>query len=178
MEAEPHVTCVAVSPEPEKVPLVAGLGVAFMVGAAVLAWLSAPATLRLTRGEDRLVAAELESRLFGLVTNRAARIDAIRSVSLVHSRTGRSRTPGLVVFETANGPVNLGRNQQLFAVDYADIEGFFKDEASPPLTLSSIGRGSEFRRFLFAQAITLFLMLAGLGLAWSAVRALVAPASA
>ena len=160
--------------ESEKVPLAAGIGLAFIVGAAVLAWLSAPATLRLARGQERLVTAELESRLFGLMTNRAERIDGIRSVSLVGTTTGRSRTPGRIVFETMNGSVNLGRNQQLFAVDFADIEGFFNDAASPPLALSSIARGSEFRRFLTAQAVVLFLMLGGLGLEWSVVRTLLA----
>ena len=164
--------------ESEKVPPAAAIGVAFIVGAAALAWLSAPATLLLARGEERLVTAQLESRLFGLVTNKAERIDGIRSVSLVHSATGRSRTPGHLVFETVNGSVSLGRNQQLFAVDYADIEGFFKDEASPPLTLSSIARGSEFRRFLVAQAVVLFLMLVGLGVEWMVVRALVGRAIA
>ena len=118
--------------------------------------------------------AELESRIFGLVTNRAERIDGIRSVSLVRSRTGRSHTPDHIVFETVNGSVDLGRNQQLFAVDSADIEGFFRDEASPPLTLSSIARGSELIRFLAAQAIALFLTLAGLGLEWLVVRTLLA----
>jgi hypothetical protein len=159
--------------EPEKVPLVAALGVACILGAAALAWFSSPATLRLARGEERLVTAELESRLFGLVTNRAERIDGIRSVSLVRSRTERSHTPDHIVFETVNGSVNLGRNQQLFAVDHADIEAFFKDEAPPFLTLSSIARGREFVRFLVAQAIALFLTLAGLGVEWLVVRALV-----
>jgi len=164
--------------EPEKVPLVAALGVACIVGAAALAWFSSPATLRLARGEERLVTATLESRLFGLVPYRAERIDDIRSVSLVRSRTGRSHTPDHIVFETANGGVDLGRNQQLFAVDHADIEGFLKDEASPPLTLSSIARGRELMRFLVAQAIALFLMLVGLGVEWLVVRTLKARASA
>jgi hypothetical protein len=159
-----------------KVPLVATLGVACIVGAAALAWFSSPATLRLARGEERLVTAELESRLFGLVTNRAERIDGIRSASLVRSRTGRSHTPDHIVFQTVHGAVDLGARQQLFAVDHAAIEDFFKDEASPPLTLSSISRGRELMRFLVAQAIALFLALAGLGLEWLVVRTLVARA--
>ena len=81
---------------------------------------------------------------------------------------------GRVEVSTVNGSVDLGRSQQLFAVDYADMESFFQDEASPPLTLSSIARGSEFMRFLVAQAIALFLTLAGLGLEWMVVRAVVA----
>jgi hypothetical protein len=161
-----------VSVEPGKVPLVAGLGIACIVGAAALAWFSSPATLRLARGEERLVTAEIESRLFGTVTNRAERVDGIRSVSLVRTRTGRSHTPDHIVFETVNGPVNLGRNQQLFAVDFADLDGFFKDEASPPLTLSSTARGRELMRFLVAQAVVVFLTLVGLGLEWMVVRSL------
>jgi hypothetical protein len=156
------------------VPLVAGLGIACIVGAAALAWFSSPATLRLARGEGRLVTAEVESRLVGVVTRGAERIDGIRSVSLVRTRTGRSQTPDHIVFETVNGPVNLGRNQQLFAADYADIDGFFKDEASPALTLSSIARGRELVRFLVAQAVAVFLMFAGLGLEWMVVRSLMA----
>ena len=119
--------------------------------------------------------AELQSRLFGLLTRSAERIDGIRSVSLVRSRTGRSHTPDRIVFETAHGPVDLGASQQLFAVDHADIEGFFQDQASPPLTLSSVARGRELVRFLVAQAIALCLTLAGLGLEWLVVRTLVAP---
>jgi hypothetical protein len=160
--------------EPGKVPIVAGLGVACIVGAAALAWFSSPATMRLARGEKRLVTAELESRLFGVVTSRAERIDGIRSVLLIRSRTGRSHTPDHIVFETVSGPVDLGRNQQLFAVDYDDIDSFLKDEASPPLKLSSIARGSELVRFLVAQAVALFLTLFGLGLEWMVVRSLVA----
>jgi hypothetical protein len=163
-----------VSVEPGKVSLVAGLGIACIVGAAALAWFSSPATLRLARGEERLVTAEIESRLFGAVTNRAERVDGIRSVSLVRTRTGRSHTPDHIVFETVNGPVNLGRNQQLFAVDHSDIESFFADEASAPLTLSSIARGSELVRFLVAQTFVVFLILAGLGMEWMVVRSLMA----
>lgn len=173
-EDERVVAFAALSLEPGKVPLVAGLGVACIVGAAAVAWFSSPVTLRLARAEERLVTAELESRLFGVVTSRAERIDGIRSVSLVRSRTGRSHTPDHIVFETVNGPVDRGRNQQLFAVDHADIDRFFEDEASPPLTLSSIARGRELVRFLVAQAVALFLTLAGLGLEWMVVRSLLA----
>jgi hypothetical protein len=162
--------------EPGRAPLVASLGVTCIVAGAALAWFSSPATLRLARGEERLVTAVLESRLFGLVTRGTERIDGIRSVSLVRSRTGRSHTPDRIVFETVHGSVDLGARQQLFAVDHPDIDGFFEDPASPSLALSSIARGRELMRFLVAQAIALFLTLAGLGLEWSVVRTLVARA--
>jgi hypothetical protein len=164
--------------EPGKVPLVAVLGLAWVLGAGVLAWFSSPSTLQLARGDQQLVTATIESRLFGLVTKSVERIEGIRSVSLVRSSTGSSQydsnshTPERVVFETTSGAVDLGRNQQLFAVDYPDIASFFKDEASKSLTLSSIARGRELRRFFVAQAAALFLALVGLGLEWMVVRSL------
>ena len=163
--------------EPGKVPLVAVLGLAWVLGAGVLAWFSSPSTLQLARGDQQLVTATIESRLFGLVTKSAERIEGIRSVSLVRSTVSSqydsaSHTPERVVFETTSGSVDLGRNQQLFAVDYPDIASFFKDEASKSLTLSSIARGQELRRFFVAQAAALFLALVGLGLEWMVVRSL------
>jgi hypothetical protein len=159
------------------VPLVAVLGLAWVLGAGVLAWFSSPSTLQLARGDQQLVTATIESRLFGLVTKSVERIEGIRSVSLVRSTESsqydsNSHTPERVVFETTGGAVDLGRNQQLFAVDYPDIASFFKDEASKSLTLSSIARGRELRRFFVAQAATLFLALVGFGLEWMVVRSL------
>jgi hypothetical protein len=149
---------------------VAGIGLAWILGAAVLAWLSSPATLQLVRGNE-LATATLESRLFGLITTSDERIEGIRSVSLVRSHTsGSSRTPARIVFETTGGPVDLGRNQQLFAVDYSELETLFRDDGPRSLTLSSIARGRELVRFVVAQSIALFLMLVGLALEWMAVR--------
>jgi hypothetical protein len=159
--------------ELNKAPLAAGLGLACFAFAAALAWLSSPATLQLTRGERGLVTAALESRTFGLIVNRAERIEGIRAVSLVRTRTERSHTPDTLIFETTSEAVDLGRNQQLFAVDFPDIDSFFKDRESRSLTLSSIARGEEFIRFLVAQAVFLFLMLVGVGVEWMVVRAIV-----
>jgi hypothetical protein len=158
--------------ETGKVPLAAALGLACVVGAATLAWFSSPATLQLARGDQGLVTAALESRTFGLIVNRTERIEGIRAASLVRTRAGRSQTPDTLVFETTSGAIDVGRNQQLFAVDYPDIDSFFKDEASQSLTLSSIARGRELIRFLVAQAIFLFLMLVGLGVEWMVVRSI------
>jgi hypothetical protein len=156
--------------ESGKVPLVAALGLACIAGAAALAWFSSPATLRLARGDQGLVAAALESRTFGIIPNRAERIEGIRTATLVRTATGRSHTPDTLIFETNGGPVDLGRNQQLFAVDYSDIDSFLKDHAASTLTLSSIARGREFIRFLVAQTMFLFLSAAGLGVEWMVVR--------
>lgn len=161
--------------EPGKIPLAAALGLACVVGAVALAWFSSPATLRLVRGDQGRVTAALESRLFGLIVNRVDRIEGIRAATLIRTRTERSHTPDTLMFETASESVDLGRNQQLFAEDYSDIDSFFKDEVSPSLTLSSIARGREFIRFLVAQTIFLFLVFVGLGVEWMVVRSVLPP---
>jgi hypothetical protein len=154
--------------QPGKAPVAAGIGLACIIGSAVLAWLSAPATLQLTRDDEGRLAAALESRVFGLVTDKAERVEGIRSVRLVQYRgPGQdSDTPDRIVFETTKGSIDLGRNQQLFAVDYPEIASFFTEDGPPSLTLSSIARGSELRRFVFAQAVALFMCLGGIGLEW------------
>jgi hypothetical protein len=166
------VACGALSLEPGKAPLVAGLGLACVLGAAVLAWFSSPATLQLARDSENRVSAALDSRLFGLITSKAERIEGIRSVSLVRSRApgSTSHTPDRIIFETTNGSVDLGRNQQLFAVDYPELASFFEEDSPTSLTLSTIARGAELRRFFIAQTIALFMLLGGLGLEWMVVR--------
>jgi hypothetical protein len=158
--------------EPGKAPIVAGIGLACLLGSAVLAWLSSPSTLQLARDNEDRVSAALESRLFGLIAYNAARIEGVRSVSLVrYDGPGRpSHTPDRMVFETKTGSVDLGRNQQLFAVDYPEITDFLKTEGPAAATLSSIATGRELRRFVIAQAVALFMFLGGLGLWWMVVR--------
>ena len=157
--------------EPGKAPLVAGIGLAWLLGAAVLAWLSSPATLQLSRDSENRVTAALESRLFGLITIQGERIEGIRLAALVRSATGlTSETPARLVFETRNGAVDLGRNQQLFAVDYPDVARFLGEDGPQSLTLSSTARGRELRRFYIAQTVAVFMFLGGLGLEWMVVR--------
>ena len=155
--------------EPGKAPTVAVIGLACLLGSAVLAWLSSPTTLILTRDNEDRVAAVIESRLFGVFPNSTEHIERIRSVSNVrYDGPGQpSDTPDRIVFETRSGSVDLGRNQQLFAVDYPEIAAFFRTDGPSSLTLSSITRGSELRRFFFAQAAALGMLLAGLGLGWT-----------
>lgn len=150
------------------------IGLACLLGAAVLAWLSSPATLHLTRDNEDRVAAVIESRLFGLLVNSAERVERIRAVSNTrYNGPGqRSDTPDRIVFETRTGSVDLGRNQQLFAVDYSEIAAFLETNGPGSLTLSSITRGSELRRFFFAQAVALGMFLGGLGLGWMLISAL------
>jgi hypothetical protein len=158
-----------------EVSKVASIGVACLLGAAVLAWLSSPATMRLDRGGDEPVTATLEARLFGLVAHDLQRADGVETVSLVRSRApgSSSHTPDRLVFHSTHGPVDLGRNQQLFAPDYAAIRQFLEQDGPESMTLSSIRRGRERLRFLAAQAIAFVMLLGGLGLGWRAVRSLV-----
>jgi hypothetical protein len=173
-ETDHAVRLQPLSLEPEKAPIAAIIGLACLLGSATLAWLSSPATLQLTRDNEDRVSAAVEARLCGLITTRAARIDGIRSVSLVkYNGPGqRSDTPDRLVFETTAGAVDLGRNQQLFAVDYPEIASFLATHGPAAVTLSSIGRGRELRRFVFAQMAALFLCFAGLGLEWMVVQSL------
>jgi hypothetical protein len=166
-----------VSLEPGKAPIVAVISLACLLGSAVLAWLSAPATLHLTRDSENRGTAAIESRLFGLFALGSERVERIRSVAKVRSSEPgvRSSTPDRLVFETTAGPVDTGRNQQLFAVDYLEIDGFMKADGPASLTLSSLARGEELRRFYVAQAVALFMFLGGLALVWLLISELLAP---
>ena len=159
--------------DPNKAPLAAVLGLACIAGGAALGWFSSPATLHMVRGDQQLVTATLESRIAGLIPNRAERIDGIRAATLIRTRTGRSQTPDTLFFETTAGAVDVGRDQQLFAVDFSDIDSFLKDDASQSLTLSSLGRGQELIRFLIAQVMAVFLLLVGFGVEWMVARSIV-----
>jgi hypothetical protein len=173
--------------ELNKVPLAILLAIACLCGAATLAWFSSPATMYLTRSGPNAVTVAFESWLFGLFLVQEQRIDEARSVSIVHSRTpgSRSRTPPRIIFSTSNGPVDLGRVQQLFEPDFPDVRDFFEPKiidpelpgervVEPPkqATISSIARSSETRRFVIAQAVVLFLTLVGCGVIWMAAGAL------
>lgn len=148
------------------------IGLAWIAGAAVLAWFSSVATMRLERTGADGVSVTIESRLFGLIPVGSERTTGVRSVEMVRSRApgSDSDTPDHMVFQTAGGPVNLGRPQQLFARDFTAIKAFLDDPTPHDATWSSVGRGEEFRRFLFAQAAAGFLAFVGLGLVWSGVR--------
>jgi hypothetical protein len=173
--------------ELNKAPLAMLLGIACLCGAATLAWFSSPATMYLTRTGPGAVTVAFESWLFGLFLVDQQRIDGAGSVSMVDSRTpgSRSRTPPRMIFGTSNGPVDLGRVQDLFARDFPEVRDFFEAKriepeldgeraVEPPnaATISSIARGSETRRFVIAQAVVLFLTLVGGGVIWMAGRAL------
>jgi hypothetical protein len=179
------------SSESASPPLLIVLALACLGGAGVLAWFSSPATMTLTRTNGATVVVSFESRLFGLVARSSDRIDNVRSVSTVTFRgpESRSNTPDRLVFDTPSGPVDRGMVQQLFVRDFAEIKTFFEGDgelstegggepslergARPrTLSLSSIGRGSELRRFAFAQLAVAFLTFLGLGVGWMGAKAL------
>ena len=172
--------------EVNKVPLAVLLGVACLCGGATLAWFSSPATMYLSRGGPDAVTVAFESWLFGLFLVDEQRIDEARSVSMVDSRTpgSRSSTPPRIIFGTSNGPVDLGRVQQLFAPEFPDVRDFFEAKTVEPelegeraveppneATFSSLARSSETRRFVIAQSMVLLLTLVGCGVIWIAGRA-------
>lgn len=155
-----------------KIPIVILFGLVCLAGAAALAWLSSPATLQLTRQGPVPVIVHLESRLFGMIPVASAHSNGVQGARLVRTRTGRSHTPDHLEFDTAHGVVNHGRTQQLFAIDFPEIEGFFADGSLESAQLSSIARGRELWRFIVAQFFVLCLGLGGLGLEWLAIRSL------
>lgn len=156
--------------ELNKVPMAILLGIACLCGGATLAWFSSPATMYLTRTGPNAVTVGLESWLFGLFLVDEQRIDEARSVSMSRDTAPR------IIFNTSNGPVDLGRVQQLFEPDFPAVKDFFEAKTAEPelegeravealdaATISSIARSSESRRFVIAQGMVLFLTLVGCG---------------
>ena len=173
--------------ESNKAPLVMLLGIVCVIGASTLAWFSSPATIYLTRRGPQAVNIRIETRLFGRILVDDQRIDEATSVYMVDSRTpgSRSHTPPRIIFGTSNGPVDLGRPQQLFERDFPDIKDFFQAKTIEPelegeraveppgaATISSIARSRETVRFVIAQFVVLFLTLVGVGVIWKAGGAL------
>ena len=148
------------------------IGLACVAAAAALAWFSSVATMRLERSGGETASITVESRLFGLIPVGHERIDGVRSATMVDSRTpgSRSNTPPHMVLETAAGPINIGRLQQLFVRDFDGIKTFLEDQTQRQATFSSIGPFRELVRFVVAQTAVLFLALVGFGVAWHGVK--------
>lgn len=159
-------------------PLLFLLGLAFVAGAAVLAWFAAVSTLQLTRADPTTVHAEIVDRLFGVVPMARQPIAGIRAVSMVSGKLPgdtRSRTPDRIVFDTAAGRTDRGYAQQHFVREFATVRDFLQDPARRELAISSIGTSSEFTRFIAAHAAVLFLASVGMLLLWLGVRGLFVP---
>lgn len=159
--------------EAEKAPIALLIGVVCLAGAATLAWFSSVATLHLVRTDKAVVRVSIESRMFGLVPVSTQALDGVRQAGLKSGRLPgtRSNTPNFLVFTTPDGALDLGYAQQLFTRDVDEIAEFIASDGAEA-SFSSISRGEEFRRFLFAQTATLFLAVLGLSVLWMAVRAI------
>lgn len=157
-----------------RVPILGIIGLAALLGAATLAYFSSVVTLRLERSATEATLS-YDTRLFNLFAIEQRRHQGVTGVYLRPGREpgSRSHTPDFVIFRTADGIVDYSYAQQLFLRDYPELEAFFADAATPALTLSSIARGSELRRFIAAQAAVVFLAAVGLGSWYGAWRGLV-----
>lgn len=157
-----------------RVPILGIIGLAALLGAATLAYFSSVVTLRLERSGTEATLS-YDTRLFNLFAIEPRRYPGVTGVYLRPGREpgSRSHTPDFVIFRTTSGIVDYSYAQQLFLPDYSELEAFFADASTPVLTLSSVARGTELRRFVAAQAAVLFLTAVGLGSWYGAWRALV-----
>lgn len=153
-------------------PLLVVVGIAFLAGAAVLAWFAAPATMTIERGADGL-RATVERRLFGLVPAGTESVVGIRRIESVSGRLdSRSQTPDQLVFVTDGGTVRPGYDAQRFLRDVPDLREFAEASAPATFVRSTTHRGSEAVRFAVAHAAVLLLATFGLVLvriAWRKV---------
>lgn len=156
-------------------PLLLLIGAAFLAGAGVLAWLSAMATLHLTRADQAgMVQVRFEKRLFGLIRIGDERIGGVRAVSVVSGRLPESKsashTPDRLVFNTAAGAVDLGYVQQRFVHDASDVREFFAQPSERALSISSARRFDEALRFGAAQLGVAVLAAFGVLLIYLGIR--------
>jgi hypothetical protein len=135
-----------------------------LVFAAVLEWYASPATLSLTRTGPDAVSVMMVSKLFGRLTTTTTRYDGVQSAAIVRSPNARrSVDSDRLVFYTAAEAIDRTRAQQLFRADFPEIKSFLADGSRHTLSISSIARGRELRRFVAAQAAVAFLALLGAG---------------
>lgn len=148
-----------------------------VAGSVLLFWLSSSATVRLVRSQSGAVKATFERQLFGLVAHSRIELFDIVAVRVVRGEADhsakRSRTPDRLFFDTKRGPVDLGQVQDMFVREAPEIEEYLADLSRGELSLSSVGRGREKRRFVFAQLIGALLAFGGAGLAMGGIRGLV-----
>lgn len=158
-------------------PLLVVLGLAFVAGAAVLAWASSPASLHFTRADAAAVQLTIESRLFALFPIASEQIDGIQSAAMVSgqiadSTSTRSHTPDYLVFDTATGRTRYRQTLRLFTGYMGEIREFLADPSRPELTLSSIADTRECIRFIVAQLCVALLTALGVLLLVLGIRGL------
>ena len=148
----------------KRTALLLTLGLLCIVFAAVLEWWASPAMLSLTRTGPNAVSVSMVSYLFGQLTTTTTRYDGVQSVAIVSSpNRRRSVDSDRLVFYTAAGAIDRTRAQQLFRADFPEIKSFLTDDSRQTLSISSIGRERELRRFVGAQVAAAFLTLLGAG---------------
>lgn len=162
------------SNEMDRVPAWFGFGVLCLAGAALLAWYSSVTTLQLTRA-GTTAALTYETRLFNLFVIDRQSFDGVTGAVIIRSGGPgvRSSTPDYLLFASKNGQIDAGYVQQHFSREYGEIDGFLKATEPSELRLSSIDRGEELRRFVFAQLAVVFLAGLGLGVWWLIVQTFV-----
>jgi hypothetical protein len=157
--------------DPKRAAFLLTAGALCIIFAAGLEWYASPATLSLTRTAPNAVSVSMVSKLFGLLTTTTTRYDGVQSAAIVRSTAAR-RSPDSdrLVFYTASEAIDRTRAQQLFRADFPEINSFLTDGSRQTLSISSIARGREWRRFAFAQAAVGFLALLGAGVMWLGLK--------
>src|SRR5690349_11282939 len=130
------------------------IGLVAIVGACVAAYFSASPSIRCVRaaaGADCTVTA----KAFNLMTVDEAQVAGVRSVVMIASATGRSRTPPHLFFRTDAGDVHLGSFSQRFSRQAAELDAFVRESTAPEIRFDT---GVTFRN-VTAYAATAFLLL-------------------
>lgn len=157
-------------------PLLFVIGLAFLAGAAALAWFSAPTTMMVTRTGSQSATVRFEDRLFGLVVEWTDRIEHVRSVASVIPRpegsTSRTSTRRFLVFDTPGGRVFAGPSRHWFERHADEINQFIRDPSPAELELRKTADGWELLRFLLATVAVVFLAAMSGLLMWLGVRGL------
>lgn len=157
------------------------IGVAFLAGAVVLAWLSSLTTMRIVRTSPATADVAFEDKLFGLVVISRDGVAGVRSARIVIQEMkspldsavpGQGTTTRLLQFDTGKGPVFAGPSHHYFARYADEITAFVADPNRTEMVVSVADERSELARFLLAQACALLLAIVGGLMAWSGVRKL------
>jgi hypothetical protein len=158
------------------------IGLVMLAGSVGLFWFSSTATLRLVRTSSGAVSGTFERQLFGRIPHSRTVVPHIVSVRVERGRTdhisNRSGTNDSLHFVTKEGQVELVQVQDMFVRDAPVLSGFLADSSRPELSLSSIARKRETRRFAFGQLVGVLMALGGTGLTTTGARGLLRKSAA
>jgi len=157
-------------------PLLLLIGIAFVAGACVLAWLSSPFTLKAARTGPSTATVVIEDRLFAMLPISSDSYQDVRGARSVIPRaegsTSRTSTTRFLMLDTTKGAVFVGPSHHILHVHADDIRDFVADPSRAELVLRKLDIAGETLRFIAAQAGVLFLASIGGFLIWLGVRAL------